>query len=162
MKLGKFVLVVMALAMIHSSAKAQTIESLTGQSSHDLFRLWTVCMPVGLSVEDLGEGAAKIGLRERDIETAVRSRLRGARIYEAEASYELYARVSVVDRAYSIDMEFLKMVKDLSGKVGYATTWNTGALGTHNNNPNHILGSVAKFADHFIDEYLRVNGKACK
>ena len=51
----------------------------------DQFELWNGCGNVRMVVEDLSDGAGKVGLRKADIETAVRSRLRGARIYAESA-----------------------------------------------------------------------------
>ena len=49
----------------------------------DKFMLWSECKPIPLTVEDLGLGddAEKIGLSKEAIETAIRSRMRAARIY---------------------------------------------------------------------------------
>ena len=50
----------------------------------DRFALWSACQPMTLVVfGGVSDDASKIGLREADIETTVRSRLRGARIYDA-------------------------------------------------------------------------------
>ena len=129
---------------------------------YDQFRLWVVCSPVAVVVEELGKDAKKIGLRKADIETTVRSRLRGARLYAEDAPSDLYARISVLSRSYSIEMHFMKLVQDLGGRMGQATTWDTGMIGTHGNNPNHILSKVGQHTERFIDEYLRVNGEVCE
>ena len=128
----------------------------------DRFRLWLVCAPVSLIVEQLDEDAGEIGLTKEAIETAVRSRLRAARIYDADASPYLYVNVTVVGSAFRVSFEFHKYVLDyVSNQSYYTTTWDTGVTGTYSSGPDYILGSVSRVSDHFIDEYLRVNTDAC-
>ena len=130
----------------------------------DRFELWNDCKPIGLLVEGLNDDAEKIGLTKKAIETAVRSRLRGARIYDDKVSLpQLYVSVHVVGSAYSISLNFDKLVSDpISGESGRATTWRTGAAGTHGRiGGGFILNGIRGYVDEFIDEYLRVNAKAC-
>ena len=50
--------------------------------AREAFELWNDCQPIAFSVHLQGENeASKIGLTKEAIETAVRSRLRGARIF---------------------------------------------------------------------------------
>ena len=64
------------LLLIDASASAVEV------SDQDRFQLWNGCRPVDVLVVSLSEDAGKIGLRTEYIETTVRSRLRGARIYD--------------------------------------------------------------------------------
>ena len=69
-------------------------------SERDRFELWNKCLPTFLVVEGVDKNAAEIGLTEDAIEVAVRSRLRGARLYTeddaAGAGWSfLYVRVTV-------------------------------------------------------------------
>ena len=137
-------------------------------SDQDRFQIWNGCRAMRLVVENLPDDATAIGLTKDSIEVAVRSRLRAARLYtedndEAAWSY-LYARVNVVGPAFGISIEYWKVVRDLlaTGLDNRARTWDVGSTGTHTQNPNYILSSVAEDADKFIDEYLRVNADACK
>ena len=141
-------------------------------SQLDCFKLWNGCKPVELLVEGLSNNAAEIGLREEDIETAVRSRLRGARIYDENAVPYLYD-INVVGPAFSVDVEFKRRVEVLlpfwekpegmGSLVGYAAVWDSGSTGTYGaTGSGFILSSLTRHTDKFIDEYLRVNANACR
>ena len=146
----------------------------------DRFRLFTGCSPLRISVE-VQDDENDLGLSEERVETAVRSRLRGARLYYSgpTALDVLIGRtdvepaavlripilsvwVHVARRAFSIGLEMRQEVittyTDLSG---IASTWVTQTTGTHGQDHNFVLGSVAQLMDGFIDDYLRVNDEAC-
>ena len=139
-------------------------------SDRDKFQLWNNCAEIRLVVEGLQAEAAEFNLRKEDIETAVRSRLRGARIYtenllddNGSAVPYLYINVNTVGFALNINAELEKMVLDLaSGQFGSAATWSTGVTGTHGDDASYIISAVSQYTDQFIDEYLRVNAAACK
>ena len=123
--------------------------------------------PHGLGGRGIVGDATDISLTEDAIEVAVRSRLRAARIYsedEYEAAWSyLYVNVTVIRRRLRHSGQVQKDVKDLATKLEFpATTWDTGSTGRHGKDPNFILSNVARHADKFIDEYLRVNADACK
>ncbi len=76
----------------------------------DCFRLWNACRPLDLVVEGLTEDAEEIGLTRERIQTAAESRLRAARLYDAEAAdHYLYVNVNVVRRAFSIGVGYRQM-----------------------------------------------------
>lgn len=145
-------------------------------SDPNRFDLWNGCRPVGLVVEDLPDDAGKIGLRKEDIEIAVRARLRSARIYEEGegAPSFLYVDVSVVSHAVNVQVEFKRHVevllpgvkpKGMEPLTGYASGWQLGQLwvGVYSSvESGHILSSVARHTDKFIDKFLRVNADACR
>ena len=65
--------------------------------------------------------------------------------------------------AFSTALEYWKVVRDLAtGLQNRATTWYFGVVGTHGRNSSDIVVAVSEDADKFIDEFLRVNGDACK
>ena len=128
----------------------------------DRFKLWNNCRAMDLAVEGLPQDAADIALTRGAIETAVRSRLRAARLYDADVAAFLYVNVNVLGRAFSIRVEYNKPLFDpASDQFFSATTWNSGSTGTHGGNGSYILSSVSRHMDKFIDEYLRVNADAC-
>jgi len=130
-------------------------------AAYDRFQLWNDCGPVGLLVEGLPNDAADIGLTKDAIETAVRSRLRAARIYESSADPYLYVNVNVFGHAFSISIYFNKPLFDAaSATTGYAITWNTGFTG-YSRDASYIISGISQGTDRFIDEYLRVNEAAC-
>ena len=142
-------------------------------SGVDRFMLWNACKPMPLLVNPLRQDAADIGLAKDTIETTVRSRLRGARLYDAgglAASVSmaagrlgyLYVNVTVVRRAFSAHIGYHKVVSDPASEQIYTTeTWSTGAVGVHGGDAGYVLSSVSRGADKFIDEYLRVNAESC-
>ena len=152
-----------AAALLHTAASASAGEV----SAHDRFRLWNECRPTYLLVEGMDDEAAAIGLTKDAIEIAVRSRLRAARLYNEDLSEGawsyLYINVNVTAHAFSTSAEYMKQLNDVATGLGYAaTTWDSGAVGTHGRNSDYILRDVAHRTDRFIDEYLRVNEDACK
>ena len=153
------ILPAVALALV-LAVPASAAEKVTDR---DRFALWNGCQPVRLLVEDLPERAKAIGLSTSRIETAVRSRLRGARMYSDERLWPyLYVNVNVVGAAFGYKLELNKWVKDeASGEEDMAETWGRGGVGTHGKNPSYVLSAIGELTDLFIDEYLRVNADAC-
>lgn len=145
----------------------------------DMFRLGQPCgKKIGLLVGDLTEGAKDIGLTKKSIETTVRSRLRGAKIYDDIQSFSdqpfLFVNASVVGRAFHVRIELNQPLTksaiinpDTEQEVvteitQQAPTWETASLGTHGSDTGYILQAVAENTDEFIDEYLRVNETVCE
>ena len=146
----------LVLALATPSGAAEKVTEL------DRFRLWHECLPMDLVVEGLQKDA-DTELTEEAITVAVRSRLRAARLYKADALFSyLYVNVNVVPPAFSISIEFQKWLKDaVSGEEGFAATWRFGGTGTYRKGSGYILSGISQYADRFIDEYLRVNASAC-
>ncbi len=131
-------------------------------SAYDRFQLWNDCGTMDLVVEWLNEDAAAIGLTREAIEIATRSRLRGARLYDAEQFTNVYVQITVVSAAFNIKVEYQKPALDVaSGEIYVAATWEHGVVGTHGQDSNYILSTLSQSVDRFIDEYLRVNADAC-
>ena len=168
MTAGRVVGFALAAGMVAASSAADTVADF--RAKMDRFDLWNGCERVGLLVEGLPDRARKIGLREATIETTVRSRLRGARIYTDRliAPY-LYVNVNVGGPAYTVTVQFERKVmvllpatpKGTGDLTGQAPTWQTASMGTHGGTAAFVLSSVAQDVDRFIDEYLRVNADAC-
>ena len=130
------------------------------------FQLWNGCAPMLLTVEPLPEDADKIGLTKDEIETAVRSRLRGARIYSDRRGEDLpilHVQVSVFKNTFAAIIQYNKIVEDHASKLtNYATTWHTtGSIGTHGGSSDLVMHAINGEIDEFIDEYLKVNSDAC-
>ena len=114
-------------------------------------------------VVGLGENVAKIGLTEKAVEAATRSRLRTARLYDDDRTTPwLGVFAEVAGTGFTIEIDYFKRVHDLYGNPGYATSWSFGGAGTHGNSSVFVLGGISQYVDQFIDEYLRVNADACK
>lgn len=172
----------LALSLVPASASGQ--ES-TVEQAIERFRLFTDCSPVRVFVE-VHDYNNDLGLSEERVETAVRSRLRGARIYRMtpealaamrgedpvgwaaemrrlEQSPALNVEVVVSGPAYSVVFNMNQAVSTrYTGFRGYASTWTRAAVGSnHGKDPGNVLGNVAELMDGFIDDYLRVNDEAC-
>ena len=132
----------------------------------DRFKLFNDCLPMPLAVEGLNNDASKIGLTEEMLQAAVESRLRSARLYSKDALSSglarLYVNVTVIGPAFSISVEYRKLVIDHFGHVDITATWNTGSTGTHGRDGGYIVSSLSQHMDKFLVDYLRVNEKACK
>ena len=67
-----------------------------------------------------------------------------------------------VGGGYGITLSYSKMVVDRATQILHSgISWNTSSIGTAKDS-GFVLSSMAKHIDKFIDEYLRVNAKACK
>lgn len=156
---------VIAAALVALPALAAVFSAAESNAADD-FQLWNACRPTDLLVEGLDNDAAEIGLTKERIETLARSRLRAARIYgnilPGPSETYLYVRVSVVSRAVTTSVEFKKSLFDpISEESNYASTWQSGSVGTHGEDAGFILQDLSEHVDKFIDEYLRVNAEAC-
>ena len=136
-------------------------------SDRDRFTFGNGCLPTRLVVEYYqSKKADSLKLTQDAIETTVRSRLRGARLFTENRVLAgwtfLYINVHVAGAAYDIETSYNKRLRDVVLKQnGIATTWQEGTMGTHGNDSGYILGIIARHTDKFIDEYLRVNADAC-
>ena len=117
----------------------------TAQSSLERFQLFNECSPMDLVVEYLSDDAAAIDLTKERIETLAESRLRAARLYDAEGDAHLYIRVGVLvsenrrGGAYSIEVNFRKHLYDAASDVtASAQTWDVGSIGTHGGDAGNI------------------------
>ncbi len=148
----------LALALVAVSASAEEV------SDNDRFQLWNECRPMDLVVEGLDQDAADIGLTVEEIETEVLKRLWAERLYDAERREYLYVRVTVGrSPSFSATIEYRRPVHEpVSDRMGFATTWDIGSVGTHDDGTNVILFTVWWHMDRFVDEYLWVNADACR
>ena len=157
-----------ALVVIAPGVCAESDNSAIFTSKLAKFQLYTKCRGVYLVVENLPDDAEKIGLKKEEIIVAVESRLRSSNLYQSEkyGVYEgsitgypyLYVNISVVGKAFSIDLKLNKDVQDpFSARSNYATTWNIALLETHGNSADYILSSLPRRMDHFVNEWYKVN-----
>ena len=149
---------------------AGAVPEILPEDMSDRFMLENNCSPMKFSVSLSGTDVEKVGLKHDAIETTVRSRLRAARLFNATGKPPfsfptLYLDVGVAGTAYSINLEYRKHVEDLWSNVrAWVITWKEVSLGTHSQNAigaSFILSHVSQHLDKFVDEYLRVNAKAC-
>ncbi len=151
----------MALTLIAPWTLAQDLDP-----EIERFELFNACRPMRLLIEYLSPGAAEIGLTREQLQAAVESRLRAARLYtedrDLSAAAYLYVNVNVGTTAFSISLEYNKRVTDAFGRIGSAAMWDQGATGTHGGEASYIVGLLSQqHMDRFIADYLRVNEVAC-
>ena len=162
MKVGVAAAVLSLIAVMAESAENGDRERF------DRFQLWNECRPMRLIVWPTGQKATAMGLTVHSLEVAVRSRLRGARVYTEDSSEALWTRLSIIVNVnadvpgFSTSVEYQKFVRDFHDQTGYAIVWVRGKFGTHGENASFIRNGVAETIDAFLDEYLRVNDAACK
>ena len=135
------------------------------------FQLYNSCKPIDflVTVDNLDNGSLH-GLTEEDIQAAVESRLRAARLYDSDANSYLFFYVGLMDTSvgwvYNTDVSFKKLVQDeASGQRRFAPTWGRENIGTASSAESlgeSILGNVRGYMDQFLAEYLRVNEQACE
>lgn len=131
----------------------------------DSFNLFADCTQMNLVVERLPDTAFDIGLSNEIIQNAAESRLRSARLYRSDLDYipYVYVNVNVTERAFSISLEYNKILYDdhYAHVSQFATTWDTGIVGTHGRDAGYIVSSLSLLVDRFLVEYLRVNEDVC-
>ena len=164
------------VALLVLLAVAASSQAVTDAEEFMRFTYWTGCSLLGLVVAIDSEDAVRMGLTEEAITTAVRSRLRSARLYTDTNDREvpvLVVYVGVVNSqkiaggAFSIDVALHKHLYDpLSGLSFPAQTNDVagrgyGGVGLHAGNAAFILSEIARAMDGFLDAYLRVNEPAC-
>ena len=158
-----------------SHAEALEAGLISNEEADNLFKLWNDCQPIAFGVHLQGKDQSnEIGLTKYAIETAVRSRLRGTRLFRDSPDLRsqipslqengfLQVQVNLGGTHVLWSIRFEKLMTDWATDfVGWADTgWQTGAFGGHRDDGNFILSSIAPGIDKFIDDYLRVNEPAC-
>ena len=131
-------------------------------TDYDRFELFNNCEPMHLLIS-LSENASDIGLTKERVQSAVESRLRGARLYKADPGAPfLHVGVSVTSHAFAINIAYNKALFDpLSARNGLAATWKDGKFGSHGQDANFIVSGLSELLDKFLTKYLRVNESAC-
>lgn len=126
------------------------------------FKLFTNCEPINLRVGGLHPIAEDIGLARESLVATAEGRLNGAGLYNAEAATYLFINVNLTNEAFDIIMALKKHLHDeFSGERRPATTWATGATGTHGGTSDSILAAIDGFMDEFLAEFQAVNQEAC-
>jgi hypothetical protein len=129
------------------------------------FRLYTGCRPVYLGVQVTQDPSSRAGVAQVTIERAVRSRLRGAGMYQESLLDEqgrlspiLSVRVWLRGPAVHLRVLLMKQLIDYGADANmHATTWRIERLGAHGRNRGAVSQAIAEMVDEFLDEYLRVN-----
>lgn len=168
MKQVSFPLIVGALLALLPTSQAGNLEAI------DRFQLWNDCEPIKLGIKTLSEDAVDIGLDKDAIAAAARRHLDEANLYKGEVTLKstessfpppsmLYVAVHVVDRAFGVDIDFKKWMRDFkTDEIRLATSWQIGTTGTHGRISAYVLSVVSAHTKRLVNEYLRVNEDACK
>ncbi|MYF47058.1 MAG: hypothetical protein F4223_11505 [Rhodobacteraceae bacterium] len=151
---------ILVIFLIFLATLAKTEETITDS---DRFELWTGCESVGLDFI-LDTYKSSINITKEEIEPTVRSRLRGAYLYDnSSKNVELYVIVNVRGSSFSVEFDFRKPLHDYkySKEYFYTTAWSTTISGTHSGDSGFIIQQVSRLTDLFIDDYIRVNSDHC-
>lgn len=173
------VAVVAFLGGVAPGAAQESVDTLSsGESWFDQFRdplgseefgfqLYNGCSPVRLTARvrtspSLGNDHGVTQARIRDL---AESRLRGARLYAESGDLSasvLWIGVNIVDGAFSIDLEFWKVVDDRATRRSeLAETWTTGRLVGYGGDADDVMHQVSEGVDRFLLEFFRENEDAC-
>ena len=64
----------------------------------------------------------------------------------------------MVGPAFRVELQLNKDVHDpLFGINSFATTWQTGTLGTHGRREDYIISAIRELMDHFVNEWFKAN-----
>ncbi len=149
---------ILLLALISAPAGAQTWSDSGLETAKYKY--------IFIILERLGSGASNIGLTADSIYTRVELRLRSAGLTpdiegKNDDSY-LYVNVFVVGAAYTVEVRYERRVIFTAGDqqyIYYSPTWESLSTGIHGNNAAHIMNSLDRRLDKFLNEYLKVNQK---
>ena len=126
------------------------------------FKLFTNCEAFNLRVGGLHPIADDIGLSRDSLVATAEGRLKDAGLYDPEAVTYLLINVNFANEAFDLIVALKKhLLDEYSGERRPATTWATGAAGTHGGTPDGILASIDESLDKFLAEFQAVNEHAC-
>lgn len=152
------ILILLSCVLASSICQAQDV---LAPERIDRFNLFTYCFPLSLVIERFDSNHASAGVTKDAVRIAVESRLRSARIYDAESDLFLYVNLGVINNAYSIEVSLMKLLEDpASGITNYGQTWRSGSFGTFGD-ADFLISGLSGLVDEFLVEYLRVNEPYC-
>ena len=126
------------------------------------FKLFTNCEPFNLRVGGLHPIADDINLSRESLVATAQGRLSDAGLYNPDAATYLFINVNLTSEAFDLIMALKKHLYDeYSGERRPATTWATGATGTHGGTSDSILASMDESMDKFLAAFQKVNQQAC-
>lgn len=142
-------------------------------TGHDMFRFFNACEGMAYHVSVSGESSNGSNFRDSDLDNAIESRLRAARIFHdskeaAKSWFNVY--VTLAGSAASLQVGFEKPgFVDPYSKHRFlrlqrgVQTWERSWLVQGQVRSGDVLTQLSKFLDEFIANYLRVNNdSACE
>ena len=140
--------------------------AVSAEGTHrDRFRLFTRCVPLGISVDVQGDEADEIEITEERVRTMAESRLRAARLYDSREGVPFLAvTILTLDDgpAFVSRIRLSKWLRDdRTGLEGGIFTWESLGYGRHGGDAGFIMQGLSEDLDGFILEYLRVNEGYC-
>ena len=151
-------LVVLATSLLLSGA-------VSAQETDDrlaAFKLFTNCEAINLRVGGLHPIADDIDLSRESLVATAEGRLEDAGLFDPEAATYLFINVNLTSEAFDMIMALKKHLHDeYSGERRPATTWATGATGTHEGTSDSILAAIDGSMGKFLTEFQQVNQEAC-
>ena len=158
---AKFVLLPLLCAVLLAAQSDQEF-----LREYNRFKLFNACRPMRLVIARLHDDTPAIGLTENALQAAAESRLRVARLYTEDKQKAdtaiLFVNVNVFRRAFSVDVQYLKLVTDAFGATFPAVTRSIESTGMHGGDAGYIVQTLSQDLDKFLADYLRVNEAACE
>ncbi len=121
------------------------------------FQLFNDCKPMGLAIGSVFDDVQALGIGKENVEAAVESRLRVARLYTTDAPAFLYVLAS----RYAIQLQYRKPVRDLASEETRSIPTYARVAEVRDGTAAGILLEIAKLLDLFLVDYLKVNDDAC-
>ena len=176
MKHLPILLVATVLCQLASGQDRETGDDWTNyaDTAHDVFNFFNTCEGMAYHVSVSGEGSHDSALRSSDVENAVESRLRAARIFDEDAQrptksyFNVYVTLSGSAASVIVSFEKPGFVDPYSRHrlIQFPRgmeTWRRGWLVQGGFRPGDVLADLSKYLDEFIVGYLRVNtDEACE
>lgn len=131
--------------------------------TEERFRLFTECAPLRVNVVVVAGDpeSDEIGLSEDRVRRMAESRLRAARLYNAEA--DAFVRLYAVYGGFPelVGLEFWKRLFDpISEEWAFLQVYRPEQYG-NDEDAGFFMQSLSEMLDAFIGDYLRVNGEWC-
>ncbi|MDE2877091.1 MAG: hypothetical protein OXU69_01075 [Gemmatimonadota bacterium] len=127
------------------------------------FQLFASCSPVFPMVVLEQHSSYADDLEQAELEQIVLDGLESAGLLrDREGPPMLFISVGVIQWAFSVRVELMKSVNDPFTELrGGATTWRAHRYGIHSGDKSFVLSSLSTALNGFVDEYRRVNERAC-
>ena len=141
------------------SLVALLVAGLSGQSTErpNRFELFNDCKPMTLEIPSMSSDMLDLGISEADIQAAIESRLRAARVHASVAPASLHITVG----RYAIQLDYSKPVQDLaSGETKTISTY-VNAVAVSDGTAAGVVSELATLVEKFLADYLRINASAC-
>ena len=117
-------------------------------------------------IKEIPEGLSNMGLTKEMVTSKVVAKLSQhdiTALSNSDISHFLYIRINGTAEAFSIRVDFKRAVSFSAKKKSFtryeASTWDSGAVGSHAATPDYITAQLDGLLDAFVSDYLKANKK---